>query len=154
MPHLDLQELRQRLAVPALRADAVFEICDHYRGVVLSAGAEFETACNVAAELAKGLWEEWGFIVPMDIVRYPVEWNALATEVKEAAGWECQECGRQCRKPNEAHVSHKFTLTVAHLMPDDHAPDAPEVFVAALCAPCHLRIDNERRAASGKPRKF
>lgn len=85
--------------------------------------------------------------MPMDRGRYPAEWDAIAAEIKDAAGWQCQECGTQCRKPGEPFDGHRRTLTVAHLSPADHAPDAPIVFVAALCAPCHLRQDAPRKAA-------
>lgn len=32
---------------------------------------------------------------------YPANWEAIALEIKNAAGWKCQECGRPCRKPGE-----------------------------------------------------
>jgi hypothetical protein len=31
--------------------------------------------------------------MPMDKSRYPVNWNEIATAIKEAAGWKCEECG-------------------------------------------------------------
>lgn len=84
----------------------------------------------------------------MDRARYPTDWEGIAFFIKDACGWVCQNpaCNKQCRKPGERHKSHRYTLTVAHLYPDDHAPDAPVVFVAALCAPCHLKEDAIRRA--------
>jgi hypothetical protein len=86
--------------------------------------------------------------MPMNRSLYPKDWEIIATEVKEAANWECQECGRPCRKPGQTwcdfvhelvqtcdltwyHQTYeekgqdivekpqKFTLTVAHL---DHVP--------------------------------
>lgn len=84
--------------------------------------------------------------MPMQTERYPANWSEIAHEIKDACGWQCQECGRQCRRPGEPFDTHRRTLTVAHLWPEDHAPDAPVVFVVALCAPCHLRYDAPRKA--------
>lgn len=84
--------------------------------------------------------------MPMQHERYPVEWDIIAADIKSAVDWQCQACGAQCRRPGEAFDTHRRTLTVAHVWPDDHAPDAPVVCVAALCAPCHLRFDASRKA--------
>lgn len=83
--------------------------------------------------------------MPMQRELYPDDWEAIATAVKDAADWCCQECGAQCRRPGEPFDTHRRTLTVAHLWPDN-VPDAPVVSVAALCAPCHLRYDAARKA--------
>ena len=90
--------------------------------------------------------------MPMQRERYPVDWEQIAFEVKESVDWRCQnpECNRQCRRPGERFDTHRRTLTVAHTYPDDHAPDAPVVSVAALCAGCHLRLDAERKADQRK----
>lgn len=69
---------------------------------------------------------------------YPVDWPAIARAVKEANGWRCQACGKQCRRPGELNLGWEYTLTVAHLTQDY---DADAVTVAALCLPCHLRYD-------------
>lgn len=92
--------------------------------------------------------------MPMKRELYPVDWEAIATAVKGAADWTCQQCGRQCRRPDELFDSHVRTLTVAHLYPADHAPDAPVVCVAALCAPCHLRLDAPRKARQRIERRW
>ncbi len=84
--------------------------------------------------------------MPMQSERYPVDWAEIALAIKDACGRQCQECGRQCRRPGEPFDTHRRTLTVAHLWPEDHAPDAPIVFVAALCSGCHLRVDAQRKA--------
>lgn len=92
--------------------------------------------------------------MPMKTELYPMRWNEIASEVKEANDWVCQECGRQCRRPGELFDTHQRTLTVAHTYPDDHAPDAPVVCVAALCAPCHLRLDAPRKARQRIERRW
>lgn len=99
--------------------------------------------------------------MPMDIDRYPPNWLTIAHRVKEAAGWKCQKCGKQCRRPGEPFVTHQNTLTVAHLnhMPEDVRPEN----LMAMCAPCHLRYDArhhaetrrrkaEEKRRGGKPR--
>ena len=76
--------------------------------------------------------------MPMKRHLYPVDWEQIARTVKDAADWQCQQCGQQCRRPGEPFDTHRRTLTVAHW---EHDLDADAVFVVALCAPCHLRHD-------------
>lgn len=79
--------------------------------------------------------------MPMERWRYPKNWDEIATRVKEEADWKCEECGRTCRRPGEPLVSHRYTLTVAHL---NHVPeDCRRENLRALCAPCHLRYDKD-----------
>ena len=89
--------------------------------------------------------------MPMDKARYPADWKQIAFEVKAAAGWVCQECGKQCRKPGEPFDTHKRTLTVAHL---DHTPEncEPEN-LCAMCAVCHLQYDAKQHAETRKKRR-
>jgi 5-methylcytosine-specific restriction endonuclease McrA len=71
--------------------------------------------------------------------RYPENWDAIATAIKIAADWRCQDCGKQCRRPGEPFDTHKRTMSVMHL---DHNPMncAPENLRPA-CAKCHLAHD-------------
>lgn len=69
---------------------------------------------------------------------YPVNWPALAREIKESCRWRCQECGQQCRRPGELYLGAQYELTVAHYNGDY---DSESIFVAALCLPCHFRHD-------------
>ena len=50
--------------------------------------------------------------MPMDKARYPADWKKIAQTVKEKAGWVCQGCGMQCRRPGEPFDTHRRTLTV------------------------------------------
>lgn len=86
--------------------------------------------------------------MPMEKERYPANWKQLALSVKEAAGWCCTACGKQCRKPGEKLDSHKRTLTVHHI---NHVPEdcRPENLIA-LCAPCHLKADAQWHAERRK----
>lgn len=86
--------------------------------------------------------------MPMQRELYPPNWEAIASAKKAAAGWRCERCGKQCRRPGEAFTTHRLTLTVAHL---DHNPAncAPEN-LCAMCAPCHLRYDAKHHAETRK----
>ena len=88
--------------------------------------------------------------MPMDRSKYPADWNFIAYAVKESAEWKCEDCGKQCRKPGELFDTHKRTLTVAHL---NHVEaDCGDENLAALCAPCHLKYDGQRRRLQGRVR--
>lgn len=89
--------------------------------------------------------------MPMDWSRYPVDWRDVAFAVKDANGWTCAGCGKQCRRPGEPFDTHERTLTVAHW---DHDNEEDNVFVVALCAPCHLRHDAERKGADRKRKRI
>lgn len=104
--------------------------------------------------------------MPMDKARYPQNWNAIATAIKDKAGWTCEFCGKPCRRQGEKVFAflcriddawiekmvdddsdedevklkpQRFTLTVAHL-DQNPANNAPEN-LKALCSPCHLQHD-------------
>lgn len=40
--------------------------------------------------------------MPIDRSKYPSDWKKIATGIKEKASWECQECGRPCRRPGQS----------------------------------------------------
>lgn len=89
--------------------------------------------------------------MPMRRELYPDNWEAIAAAVKEAAGWKCQECGKQCRRPGEPFDTHRNTLTVAHM---NHKPqDIRLENLKALCAPCHLRYDAKRHAETRRKKR-
>ena len=89
--------------------------------------------------------------MPMERHRYPKDWKQIADQVKEEAGWKCEECGKQCRRPGEPLDTHRRTLTVHHI---DHTPENCERSnLVALCAPCHLRADKEHHAQTRKRRR-
>lgn len=88
--------------------------------------------------------------MPMDRKRYPENWKELALSVKEAAGWRCMACGKQCRRPGEPFKTHRNTLTVHHV---DHIPEnCSRENLIALCAPCHLKADAQHHAESRRRR--
>ena len=89
--------------------------------------------------------------MPMDRKRYPADWDEIAFRIKSQAGWKCQVCGKQCRKPGEPFDTHRRTLTVAHL---NHIPeDCSDGNLKAMCAVCHLRYDARHHAETRKKRR-
>ena len=108
--------------------------------------------------------------MPMDRSLYPKNWDEIALEVKRNAGWDCEHCGRPCRRPYE--TVEAFIERIDRFHPgwdlweqEDTAEfgvvDVPKVgrFVLtvahlnhlpsdcraenlkALCSVCHLRYD-------------
>src|SRR5215471_6713337 len=69
---------------------------------------------------------------------YPSDWDAIAFAIKDACGWTCLACGKECRRPDEPFDTMRRTLTVAHY---DQDYSSAEIYVVALCTRCHLRLD-------------
>ena len=89
--------------------------------------------------------------MPMQRERYPDNWREIARRIKDNAGWRCEICGKQCRRPGEKFDTHRRTLTVAHL---NHTPeDCSEDNLKAMCAVCHLRYDAAHHAETRKIRR-
>ena len=63
---------------------------------------------------------------------YPPDWNVIATQVKDEAGWRCVRCGH-VHEPSAG-----FTLTVHHLTGDKS--QCQWWNLAPLCQRCHLQI--------------
>ena len=100
----------------------------------------------------------------MQRLRYPTNWDEIATHVKAEANWKCEQCGRECRKSGESladfinrvvpkiHCTYSYNLlaeitkkptrlvlTTAHL---DHTPEnCTRSNLKALCSVCHCRMD-------------
>lgn len=108
--------------------------------------------------------------MPVDLNLYPANWTKIATGVKDAARWHCQQCGRPCRKPGVEwglFVNYLLDLEGAggwyaeSAVPDgnggmDEKPQRFTLTVAhldqnpsnnapgnlrALCSVCHLEYD-------------
>lgn len=89
--------------------------------------------------------------MPVDWSKYPDNWAEIAMGIKSDADWQCELCGKQCRRPGESFDTHKRTLTVAHC---NHIESdcRPENLIAA-CAPCHLRYDAKHHAENRAKRR-
>ena len=66
---------------------------------------------------------------------YPPNWNEIARQCKEAAGWKCIRCGH-AHDPKSGH-----SLTVHHL--DMDPSNCAWYNLAALCQRCHLHIQSK-----------
>lgn len=76
---------------------------------------------------------------------YPENWEQLAGECKERAGWCCEHCGiaqGAQRISERTGVVWTVRLAAAHL---DHDPWNPAPRLAALCPTCHGRYDYSYR---------
>lgn len=69
---------------------------------------------------------------------YPIEWAQISKDIREACGWRCLACDKQCRRPGEMWLGWEYTLTLAHISQEY---DTPVITVAALCLPCHFNMD-------------
>ena len=89
--------------------------------------------------------------MPMDRARYPRDWKRISFEVKQEAGWCCEECGKKCYRPGEPCPDRRYVLTVAHL---NHRPeDCRRENLRALCSQCHLRYDARHHAETRRQRR-
>lgn len=94
--------------------------------------------------------------MPLERDRYPANWEEISLSVRERAGWICEHCGKQCRRPGEAWLDFAYsllhqgrtvvsqrptvyTLTAAHM--DQNPSNNDPGNLKALCAPCHLKYD-------------
>lgn len=84
--------------------------------------------------------------MPMDWSKYPDNWKEIALEIKNEAQWQCELCGKQCRRPGEPFDTHKNTLTVMHC--NHIEADCRPENLAAACSPCHLGYDSEHHAGT------
>lgn len=109
--------------------------------------------------------------MPMDRHLYPDNWDEIATAIKTAANWHCQECGKPCFRPGETFLKMMVRLEPtewASYLPDEeevilmeawelrsvratftltvahlnHRPeDCRPENLRALCSVCHLQYD-------------
>lgn len=63
---------------------------------------------------------------------YPDDWDKIAKEIKDRAGWECEHCGHD-HDPGSGH-----TLTVHHL--DGNKSNCSYKNLLACCQRCHLHL--------------
>ena len=119
--------------------------------------------------------------MPMERKRYPSDWRQIAQKIREDSNWQCQSCGKPCRKLGEAlsvfeariepvwtnvlieiicddeigivakYRPKRFLLTVAHLDQDPGNNSLENL--KALCAPCHLRYDTRFRGYNRRTKR-
>jgi len=82
--------------------------------------------------------------MPWQRERYPGNWDEIAKERKEQAGWSCDHCGAKQGETKWGSTSKRFytvLLAAAHL---DHDTSNPDARLAVLCQPCHLKYDGKQ----------
>jgi rubrerythrin len=83
---------------------------------------------------------------------YPPDWNALALACKNRAGWMCEVCGRQCRRPGESLIASPRTLTVTQRI--QSGDDFSGANLIALCPNCrHKQETTQQFQQISKKRK-
>lgn len=90
--------------------------------------------------------------MPADKSRYPPNWDAIATAIKDAADWRCRDCGMQCRRPGEPFDTHRRTMSVHHI--DHDPPNVEPSNLIALCARCHLIRDAPHHAQNAARTRY
>ncbi|MBO3461564.1 HNH endonuclease [Aetokthonos hydrillicola Thurmond2011] len=88
--------------------------------------------------------------MPIYRERYADNWQDIARQVKESAGWKCQHCGQQCLRPGEKPKQMTraewtmLTLSVHHsnFTPEDNRREN----LIPLCSPCHIKIHARGRS--------
>lgn len=75
---------------------------------------------------------------------YPPDWPAIATAIKDAAGWQCVRCSH----PHDVETC--YVLTVHHL--DLDKANCRWWNLAALCQRCHLSV--QARVVMERPWMF
>ena len=73
--------------------------------------------------------------------KYPKDWKAIATRVKDAAGWKCVRCSH----PHDAKAGR--CLTVHHF--DGDKANCADWNLMALCQACHLSVQARVDPAQG-----
>lgn len=68
----------------------------------------------------------------MDLGEYPENWEAIATGLKNKAGWRCERCG------HVHELGTGYVLTVHHLVPLKWLCE--EWNLPVLCQRCHLSV--------------
>lgn len=108
--------------------------------------------------------------MPMNRALYPKNWDEIARAIKDEAGWNCEQCGRPCRRPGEDDGDLFDRLKSSNWMSDlfeeveteefgvvpvpkfgrftlttahlNHIPeDCRRENLKALCSVCHCRMD-------------
>ena len=75
---------------------------------------------------------------------YPNDWTQIATAVKQAAGYCCSRCERQCLPATNSYrhldlsLRRSLSAQVHHL--DGNPANNHQSNLVCLCAGCHLRL--------------
>lgn len=81
--------------------------------------------------------------------KYPASWESMARACKEAANWQCQECGAV---QYELRTSRRGTpyLVYLHAAHVNHDKSNPDPELKCLCISCHGRLDWQQRQRAAR----
>ena len=86
--------------------------------------------------------------MPVDTNLYPDNWKAITLEVKEAADYQCQCCGKRCYKPGERPEGLSRSQWTADILQVHHRnhniKDNRLSNLLSVCAACHLGLHRTR----------
>ncbi len=85
--------------------------------------------------------------MPIDSKRYPKNWKEISLSVKEASGWRCECCGKQCYRPGEPkNLSRsEWSADILQVHHRNHNPDENQLSnLQSVCAACHLNLHRSR----------
>ena len=71
--------------------------------------------------------------------QYPDNWEELAWQCKEQAGWTCEVCGAKQGETSWGKIKNRFYtvwLAAARL---NHDPESPHAKLAVFCQACHMK---------------
>jgi hypothetical protein len=77
--------------------------------------------------------------------RYPKNWEALARQCKEQAGWICEMCHIEQGRRRISHRTGAEYLVYHHAAHRDHDIGNPNPILLCLCPTCHGRYDYQYR---------
>ena len=86
--------------------------------------------------------------MPIDSRLYSKDWKEISLSVKEAAGWQCQCCGKRCYKPGERPENLTCSEWTADILQVHHlnhdTKDNRLSNLLSVCAACHLSLHRSR----------
>ena len=113
---------------------------------------------------------------------YPKNWESIANSIKDSVDWNCEECGKPCRQPQESQqdfedrirdtpweddyweeyhddetgewgfIPHPQRFTLTVAHLNHEPQDCRTENLRALCAPCHCRYDQRPESRAIKER--
>ncbi len=77
--------------------------------------------------------------------QYPKNWEQLARQCKERAGWTCEFCHITQGKRRTSKRTGKRYVVFLHAAHANHDIGNPNPVLLCLCPTCHARMDYQHR---------
>ncbi|VEP11494.1 conserved hypothetical protein [Hyella patelloides LEGE 07179] len=86
--------------------------------------------------------------MPLDLTRYPYNWQELSLSVREKNGWRCSCCGKRCYKlgeiPKELTRSEWSGAILQTHHRDFNCSNNSPSNLTSLCSICHLNVHRNK----------